>query len=181
MKLKIIFCTDYANDSGFIEMKIRGHNLNRMMSRRSETGKFDQGHQDKTFIFRHKEPFKRYLSTQTLSNSSNIDCQNYVLYNADFHLHPFVATILTSATVVIALFFEELSKVSWISSLAHPFFALIVHKTIVSRGCVNGDRIIGVECGGSPRSGCHFLDCCSHFAVICEFPWISPFQAQCLK
>jgi len=72
-------------------MKIRSHNLNRMMSRRSETGlrKFDRGHQDKTFIFRHKEPFKRYLSTQTFYNFSNIDCQNHDLYNADFHLHPF--------------------------------------------------------------------------------------------
>ena len=90
----------------------------------------------------------------------------------------FVATILTSATVVIALFFEEPSKVSWIASLAHPFFALIIYKSIVSRGCVNGDRIIGAECDGSPRSGCHFLDCCTHFAVIREFPWISPFQAQ---
>jgi len=163
-------------------MKIRGHNLNRMTSQRSETGlrKFDRGHQDKTFIFRHKEPFKRYLSTQTLSNFSNIDCQNHDVYHADFHLLYilFVATILTSATVVIALFFEEPSKVSWIASLAHSFFALIVYKSIVSRGCVNGDRIIGVECDGSPRSGCHFLDCCTHFAVIREFPWISPFQAQ---
>jgi len=91
MKLKIIFCTDYANDSGFIEKKIRSHNLNRMMSRRSETGlrKFDRGHQDKTFIFCHKEPFRRYLSTQTFSNFSNIDGQNHDLYNADFHLHSF--------------------------------------------------------------------------------------------
>ena len=41
-----------------------------------------------------------------------------------------------------------------------------------------GDRIIGVECDGSPRSGCYFRDFCSYFAVISKSPWIPPFQAQ---
>jgi len=84
---------------------------------------------------------------QTLSKLSNINKMSSVNHKITYFL--FITTVLTSA-ISIYLLRREHSELGWVDallagSLAHPFFALIVYKTVLLRRCTNGEKVIGIE------------------------------------